>query len=269
MTLRRDGNRVFLEFAEEGCGAGCKYCYIKKPEANPRYYSESRLRMFNRQLREEPNLSIAAIGCDTDPFATDTATRIALRYLATCADLDLAVQISTKFALPEEVLGALDSWTGSKRPVVFTTITTVNSADTIEPGAPDPNVRATNFGIRRKTWLSVALVKPVLSLTEDDTNRLVDLIVTHGPDAAVVGARYRSVRNTPTSYGLELHPFTSDWAGALDEDRANNLRRLLADHGLKTFYNTECVVDFFNRTGDGRRIKEEFPNLCVSCERMC
>ena len=269
MKMRRDGNRAFLEFAREGCGAGCKYCYIVNPHAQPRYFEESELEDFNRQLRQEPTLSIAAIGCDTDPFATDTATRITLRYLETCAELDLAVQISTKFPLPGTVLEVLESWGGTRRPVVFTTITTVDQASNLEPGAPDPATRAENFRIPRNSWLSAALIKPVLSLTDGDTTSLVNLIVTSGPDAAVVGARYRNSARKTISGGMELHPFTPNWAGSLDQDRAHALRRMFEKHGLMTFFNTECVVDFFNRTGDGVRIKRQFPILCVECARMC
>lgn len=260
-----EGERIFLRMAQSGCGAGCSYCYIDKPKEPAQYFPDSQIDKWVAEVREVSPNSIVAIGCDTDPFITPQAIDIALRYLEALESVDSHVQISTKFAVPKRVAEKLDSWAGGSRPIVFTSITTIEKASVVEPHAATIEQRLKNFSIERVQWKSCALVKPILHLASEDLDDLCQRLIKYRPDCIVLGARYRRARLDRNDQ--RPHPFAKGWEGSLKQDEVTPFLERLAEAGIPIFHNTECVVDYFNQTGHGQRISQNYPDLCTECGR--
>ena len=257
-------SRVFLPFTHFGCGIGCTYCYIDHPSAPAEYLSDHEIGEHVASIPRQSD-AIACLASDTDPFVTERSTAIAETYLRACEAAGVCVQIATKCVLPTSIRDILDSWVGNK-PIVFTTITSVRLASRMEPGAPSAQLRATNFRRQSDRWRSVALVKPLLSLSDSDRCDLIDLILSVPPDAAVFGSRFRRRRYGPhSSEHMFLHPCKKGWVGSAPQPHELAATVRLRDAGVPVFMNTECVVDYFNHNGAGIHIRETFAELCTSC----
>lgn len=256
--------RVFLTYASSGCGIGCSYCYIDHPSSPPVYYPDEHYRLQIEQLEATDRVIVAALAPDTDPFVTPESIERSLFYLRACESSGAAVQLSTKCRIPPDVRVLLDNWSGKLRPIIFTSMTSFDLHDRLEPGAPHPEERAKNFGEHAPSWVSAALVKPLLSISSCDQRRLVDLLLATKPEAVVVGARYRKVESVGATQ-LRPHPFASDWSGSAPTDAAIAFARRLESEGIPLFRNTECVVDYFNDCGIAQTIYTQYHDLCTNC----
>jgi hypothetical protein len=263
--------RAFIPLALSGCGVGCRYCYIDRPgeDANALPVSEMKrlLNDFQRHIHASPSTrgTLVAIGCDTEVGVSDRLVENAILCLEFASRHELPVQLSTKFPLPTLLRDAFDSWRPDQpRPVVFTTITTTSLSARIEPRAPSPVERATNFGPRRTSWLSYALIKPFTDATARDAEGLTDLLDKYRPDGAVVGVRYRR-RPEPAATPIGEHPFAKGWFGGPPSVDAGQLRQKLVAIGLPVFMNTRCVSAWHNSSRHGEIVKRNHPYLCVDC----
>ena len=262
--------RAFVPLAATGCGVGCKYCYIDHPAEPAVALSSAAIKDSLRRLEEalrspssqrEPLL---AIGCDTEVAVSDSIVQNALDCFEFAQEHRLPIQLSTKFPLPERLRQSFDSWPlDQPRPVVFTTITTVSLSARIEPNAPRPAERATNFGHHGGPWLSYALIKPFIGATARDADSLIELLIENRPDGIVVGVRYRR-RTSAASQGSE-HPFAKGWIGQAPSVDARDFVARLAGLGFRVFMNTRCVSAWHNSSTHGQLIKREYPYLCVGC----
>jgi hypothetical protein len=268
-----ENGRIFLDLASQGCGVGCRYCYIAEPAAGVRPLPVAQIRATLVQLMEvlgsarPESPPLLTIGADTEVSAHPDIVRNAEECLAFGAEHQLPAQLATKFPLPPSLLSCLNSWPAqAPTPVVFTTITTVTRFRELEPGAPPPIVRADNFSLPRQRWLSYALVKPFHSASARDSDELLDLFLRKRPDGVVVGAHYQhepaGARQNGDRYG---HPFATGWSsyGLTEQGRA--FANKLHESGLRRFLNTRCVTAWHNASNHGRLIKEQFSPLCVSC----
>jgi len=264
--------RAFIPLASNGCGVGCKYCYIDNPAEAISALPASRVNehlqavrtyMDNRPPEARP---VLAIGCDTEVAVSPEAVTNALMCLDFAREHNLPVQLATKFPLHGSLRRVLDRWPyADSPPVIFTTITTIALSKRIEPNAPAPAERAANFGPHSPTWRSYALIKPFLAIPNKDREDLVDLLRSKRPDGVVVGIRHRRAAsmNTPG----HAHPVARDWIGTPPSVAARRLVAQLSDAGFRVFINTQCVTAWHNRSADGQVVKEEFPHLCVGCGR--
>lgn len=268
--IDRNYDRVFLPLARRGCGVGCSYCYIDGPRDEVEPLSQTHAERLLDQVEEESTATLqrpltVAIGCDTESLRNPLLVTRTVAALERARLLNLPVQLATKYVIPDSIRVILDGWPNQNyRPIVFTTVTCTQSAATVEPGAPPAAERARNFDVGNGRWVSVALVKPFLKLNRAESEDLARLIVSASPNAAVVGVTYRRAR----SESLDgVHPFARGWSADRPSDRAEEFRLSLESGGVRTFANTECVVDFFNHTGHGRTIFESHRYLCVGCGR--
>jgi len=257
--------RVFPRFVHHGCGIGCSYCYIDGPADPPVYLNDEEVETWLRQIPEGPSVTVS-LASDTEPFLTARSIDIAERYLRACQQRMVNVQISTKCQLPKSTLALLDQWQSPQRPVVFTTITSVELAARLEPGAVSPALRAVNFQGHSDSWRSVALVKPLLHLSITDRHEVAALLADASPDAVVLGVRYWRAHGAELAdESLLRHPCDPRWVGVTPSDRDLELVGALSVPGRPIFMNTECVVDYFNHNGSGRQIFERYNQLCTHC----
>jgi hypothetical protein len=264
--------RAFIPLASNGCGVGCKYCYIDNPAERISALPASRVNellqtvrayMDDRPLEARP---VLAIGCDTEVAVSPETVTNALVCLDFAREHNLPVQLATKFPLHASLRQALDHWPYTDSPpVIFTTITTIALSKRIEPNAPTPAERAANFRPHSPAWRSYALIKPFLAIPNEDRRDLIELLRTRRPDGVVVGIRYRRAPNFNTPG--DAHPVASDWIATLPSATARRLATQLSDTGLRVFMNTQCVTAWHNRSSDGQVVKEKFPHLCVGCGR--
>jgi hypothetical protein len=266
----RDG-RLFVPIARSGCGVACKYCYISSPAESVVPLSLEHLCELLDDLRgylqrpDEPR-PIMAIGCDTELGVSPQLTNNVLLCLDFAVRHGLPVQVATKFPLAPALKNALESWPAeSAPPMVFTTITAVAMSKRIEPNAPHPFERATNFSEHLPTWQSYALIKPFLSTSPEDKQLLLNLLATHRPDGVVVGVRYRR-RQAKGNLG-DPHPVMPDWIATLPSESARVFIRQLSDLGLRVFMNTQCASAWHDPSLDSTIVRTNYPHLCVQCGR--
>jgi hypothetical protein len=188
----------------------------------------------------------------------------AMICLEFAAELQLPVQLSTKFPLPCGLLRRLDSWpSDNPKPIVFTTITTTSLSSTLEPNAPTPEERSINFRGHREAWYSYALIKPFIESCLDDRESLLSLLAQGRPDGIVVGVRYRRAR-TPNALA-DVHPVARGWIAVPPSEAAQQFVLRLAGMGFRVFMNTQCASAWHNASSDGLVVKQNYPHLCVNC----
>lgn len=265
----QDG-RAFIPLAVQGCGIGCKYCYIASPTSAVEALPEARvlelLQGLGDHINRLPSASrpIIAIGCDTEVAMSGAVLANAMICLDFATKLHLSVQLATKCPLPNSLLQRFDNWPMScPKPIVFTTITTLLLSSRLEPNAPTPDERSVNFRRHSKAWLSYALMKPFLETSHKDREALSDLFMRSRPDGIVVGVRYRRVR-VPNSLG-DVHPVANKWIAVPPSTAALQFVTRLADLGFRVFMNTQCASAWHNTSSDGLIVKQKYPHLCVNC----
>lgn len=266
-------DRIFVELASEGCGVGCRYCYIAKPasKARPLPITEVQATLdriaasLSRNDSPPPLLSLA---CDTEIGTSRAMLDNAEECLHFAARNKIAVQFATKFRLPSTLISLLNEWpVDSPKPVAFTTITTVERHQLLEPGAPHPDERAENFVIPRKRWLSYALVKPFNASSTADSKALLNILLHKRPDGAVVGVRYRRrpASHTTESTKRHEHPYMKNWIAETPTQQAKQFAQSLQDAGIVRFASTRCATAWHNATGHGQVIYQRSPHLCTGC----
>lgn len=262
--------RAFIPLAVNGCGVGCKYCYIDQPGERAVALSSSAIDQSLREVQDTLDPSsgesdtLLAVGCDTEVGISGSIIQNALKCFEFAQEHRLPIQLATKFPLPQPLRECFEAWPPDQpRPVVFTTITTISISARIEPNAPRPAERAVNFDRHEGPWLSYALIKPFLEATSHDAEALIGLLSERRPDGAVVGARYRR-RAAATESGSE-HPFAKGWIGQTPSMDARKLINRLRSINLPVFMNTRCVSAWHNSSRHGQYIKREYPYLCVGC----
>ena len=262
--------RAFIPLASSGCGVGCKYCYITRPDGVVSALSVSRMRellqIVEAYMDKRPKAPrpILAIGCDTEIGMSQAVLDNAMICLEFAAKYRLPVQISTKFPLAWSLRQKLDNWPlADSPPVVFTTITTVSLSARLEPNAPSPAERSTNFGQHSPSWLSYALIKPFFPTSRDDKLALLELLTQSRPDGIVVGVRYRhkEILNVVD----DVHPIANDWVAVPPTASARQFVMQLTGVGFRVFMNTQCVSAWINASSHGIIVKKKYPHLCVNC----
>src|SRR5215831_3101686 len=233
VTFHED--RAFIPLAVSGCGVGCKYCYIDRPASDVDPLPAAHMRNILKDVEDYLSVPrqlrpIIAIGCDTALGISPALVANALMCLDFAAAYRLPIQISTKFPLDQSVRRRLDGWIFTDcHPVVFTTITTALLSARIEPGAPTPAIRATNFRRHTRSWSSYALIKPFLATSESDKEALLKLLERNRPDGVVVGIRYRR-KVAQDSLG-DLHPIAKEWLALPPSESAQRFTARLSEMG--------------------------------------
>lgn len=213
------GNRVFIQGPSDSCPVGCAYCYIGGKGAEPRPYDKSRLNDTLDAVTGHPDFSdhtMVSLGCDTDPLLPQLVAGT-IQILGRFAKRPNAVQLANKLVIPGELIDFSQDWPLGKRPPVFSTsITTIKFADKLEPLAPTPELRASNFDLLSQIgWNSIALMKPILASTAGELDAFTALYKRHTPDGIVVGSMYRHGAGGGT---LRVHPLAKDWTLRPQED---------------------------------------------------
>jgi hypothetical protein len=270
MHATMNGSRIFLELAESGCGVGCKYCYIPEPAEQVRPLPVTSVAATLVALERHPNFSpgrrgtLLAIGCDTELGLNPQLTQSVCLALDFALKHDIPVQLATKYPLSPTVLNYLAKFdVASGKPVIFTSLTVVTDHRRLEPGAPSAQRRAQNFLVTPRVWLSYALIKPFLIATWQDRLNILSFLEQYKPDGVVVGVPYR-----PARYDVERdgdHPYAVGWSGNRPSAQARQFVELVRSRGHRVFMNTECAVDFHNRTGGGQLVHDQYNYLCVGC----
>jgi len=152
-------NRVFIGVAESGCGTNCAYCYIPNPGGPQILYPSQSIVWAVEKLvsiiqlgREGTLISLCP---DTEPFKSQASTSRVLSVLGRVMPLGNPIQISTKERVSDRVMGqiaALQEYPGQV--VLFTSCVTVSGYKLVEPGAPAPSVRFSNFTTARSSGIT-------------------------------------------------------------------------------------------------------------------
>jgi DNA repair photolyase len=266
-------DRIFIELAEEGCGIGCRYCYISGPSTPvqplPMTVIAKNLEDIPERFRysQGKNGPLLSVGCDTEIGANPAVSGNADLCLAFAAEQRLPLQLATKFPLDDSLVKRLDQWPDdAPTPIVFTTITTITRHREMEPKAPPPLERAHNFKIPRKKWLSYALVKPFGPASISDTGPLLELFTTTQPDGVVVGTQYnRGTAKLSERNEYKEHPYIRNWYSKDPMEEALEFAEKIRENGFEVFLSTRCATAHHNKSDHGLIIHNQYPMLCVKC----
>ncbi len=264
--------RAFVNITTRGCGCGCRYCYIVDPGGPQVLISERQACESLEFLLAHPLFELGKHGTvlslcpGTEPYRTKQSIHLIATILGQVLPLGNPVQISTKEAIPPEMLdliGRLSSW---KHQVVnFTSITTVSRASLIEPHAASVALRAGNFESCREAGLfSCIYIKPFTSLTYRDLPLFLELVAQSRPNAACVGMKYTSVPDEGRPYRHPIHAnLRSGGIDALCRQFVEALES--GTGGISVFHTSVCVTAVTRDRFPLPRIWREYPALCVSC----
>lgn len=231
---RHDGSRVFIQLSENaGCPIGCKYCYIprlgeKAQPIRPEDMSK-RLTSLTEDERFTDDTAIS-IGCDTDPFLPDI-TPVTAQVLDFFKDRNNPIQIASKLLVPPEVRKAIKDRGSDKSAVMLSvSITALRSAALIEPGAPLPWERATNFLLspREDNIYPIAMMKPYRRGTVSEVDGFVNLYAELPPQSIIIGKLIAKAREAdrktyppfaldPSRHHMPLPDEAMDFASRLKE----------------------------------------------------
>jgi len=224
------GSRVFIQGPSDACPIGCAYCYIGDKGVEPEPYDRARLGETIDTIIEHPNFTddtMVSLGCDTDPLLPQLLEGT-MQIIGRFSELPNSIQLASKLVIPEELIDFSRNWPLGKRPpVLSTSITSIRFADRVEPRAPSPEERASNFDrISQMRWNSLALMKPVLASMIGEKDAFVDLYKRHSPDGIVVGDMYRRGLGNGRP---QPHPIARDWTLRPQEDYKRNIINYLQE----------------------------------------
>lgn len=245
---RETYNRVFIPSStNEGCPVGCSYCYVTNKGKQPIPFAPEQYAEILASVREderyEPGGTLVSLGCESDPLLPELlpSTIQALEYFS--KDNTPLIQIASKLIIPKELRDFARDWPFAKyRPAFSVSIATIALATNLEPYAPSPQERATNFDVLHEVmrWPSIALVKPFMKTTQREAPEFSDLLLHHQPDAIVVGEKYRrGIGNLTT----KVHPLAEEWSRQEQLNPRRAFMHELMNAGLGTTPMFDSSVD--------------------------
>jgi len=262
--------RVFVNITTHGCGSGCSYCYIDGPTQSQNQLSHAEIVSSLDWLRRHPRFqqgpsgTVISLCPDTEPFKTTTSAQRIGWILQRVLPWGNRIQIATKEQVPAEILMAIERHRAALRQVVlFTTITTISRAKSIEPHAAAPDARAKNFeSCRLASVVSCLYIKPFLPATAHDYTAFAELAGKARPDAICVGVLYKS-----TDVGQPLtHPVHGRMQSpGLEPSCLAFAERLKRDTQVPVFHTAVCVSAWASASLAAPRIWLDYPELCVGC----
>lgn len=178
-----------------GCSYGCLYCYIYDMgfSRTPRPYPLTGLQLayalvVNESFVMGPHGTLLAFGSVTEPFM-DVAKRRTMEYLrVTNSLLGNPQQISVKGVLDSSEVEEFVECTKGRIDVLIS-VTTLDKARVLEPGAPSPHARI-DFGAElARAGISVALfVRPILpGVTDSEFAKILGEAERRGIRRVVLG----------------------------------------------------------------------------------
>lgn len=247
---RHDGSRVFVQLSENaGCPIGCKYCYLPNvgDEAKPIDYQTMASRLDALTASDAfTDETLVSLGCDTEPLlpAIIDSTAQALEHFR---DRPNPIQLATKLRLPQFLLDVIGLRNPNSPPLqLSTSITTIHDASKLEPGAPDPAIRAENFRFNTEEdrIISIAMMKPYRRGTIREVQEFASLYSEIPPAGIVVGPLIAKTRPGSSRRPFALDP-SRDHQALADEARqfSTELTQHMSDRSVEVpIWNSAAVA---------------------------
>lgn len=199
LLIEEDG-RVFIDVAYEGCGSGCKYCYVSSSADRQLLasYADLGRAVEYLNIRYQNRECIISFCPNTEPFKTKDSIDRVLFVLYRLKGSKFHVQISTKEYISDALLHELNDLAGSSAIFINVSIPFLNMKE-MEPGAADIEKRILNIErIQHYPGLKCGLyIKPCFSKTIYDAEKYIAVIHQKRPDYICIGVAFDQKADTP------------------------------------------------------------------------
>ena len=207
------GDRVFVNITTAGCGSGCSYCYIVRPNGPQTFIDTLTLQSTADSLLRCDDFiegqmgTIISLCPDSDPFKSEESTERFESVLQQLIPLGNPIQIPTKEVYPKSTLALINRLQRGNQVVAFTSFSSLSKASKIEPRAASVDERFSNFQRCRDYGVFGCLyLKPFLPGTIADLGEFVSRANAARPDALCVGILYStSDKGDDAQYNHPVH----------------------------------------------------------------
>jgi organic radical activating enzyme len=281
--------RVFVDIATAGCGSGCSYCYLSKPEEPATYLSENQVSALLDDLTSHSDFipgqhgTLVSLSPGTEPLRNSSAVRNTRMILEKVLPLGNPVQLPTKERIPNPIIEVADSSTQFPgQLVVFLSLATMTRSPQIEPGAAGLVERLKNIDLVRGTKLRIsAYIKPFLRSAVDELDDFITTLNKTQPNFICLGMRYyaehRGIgrtrlagRSRPFPLRGEKHPVKTTCTAEGVTPELISFSKILRQRcaPIPVFLTSTCVSAYAADREPPQRIWITLPVLCVRC-RSC
>lgn len=272
--VQREGQRIFIDIARNGCGSGCRYCYVDTAKERQILLEEKEIEEICAYLLDFDDLSDCFLSfCpNTEPLKSRESSSKVLKIIKSVSQFGLAVQISTKERIEPDFISELSELALRKNQFFFNiSLPYLTGLDNIEPRAGKLEERLENFRLIAdyEAATSCLYIKPFSWMTEKDFQKYVSIIRKHRPDFVCVGAAFHIDNNQiqPCRTYYHAEEATELMADSQIRQMMEFAGKIHRETGVRTVYSTECSISTECGIPCGIEFFRYEPKMCEGCPR--
>lgn len=193
------GERIFLDICEKGCGSGCIYCYAPNHKEKQKLLNKRKISAICKYVKSNYNFNkkIISLCPNTEPLKSKKSRKLILYIIKFFSDENSYIQISTKEKIPESYLKKIDDLVKSKV-YINISIPTISGSDMLEPNAASVEQRFSNFAKQEKyKHINLCLyIKPFI-LKKQDYDLYIEYINRYHINTVFVGPTFNLDSDIP------------------------------------------------------------------------
>lgn len=193
------GERIFIDICERGCGSGCLYCYAPYHDDLQILLNKKQIDAICRYIKNNYNFDkkIISLCPNTEPLKSKESIELILYIIDFFADENCYIQISTKEIIPEYFLKKIHGLCKSKI-YINISIPSINNADVLEPNAASVEERFNNF-LMKEIYCNINFclyIKPFI-MKEQDRELYIKYIKHYQIDMVCVEPTFNNDSDVP------------------------------------------------------------------------
>lgn len=193
------GERIFIDICEKGCGNGCLYCYAPYHDEPQRFLRKKQIDAICKYVRDNYRFEnkIISLCPNTEPLKSKKSIELVLQIINFFANENCCIQISTKELIPEYFLESIQK-TGKSRIYINVSIPSIKNCRIFEPKAISAEQRMNNFQYKRRfSDINFCLyIKPFI-LQKKEQELYIDYIKRYEIDTVCVGVKFNNDSEIP------------------------------------------------------------------------
>lgn len=252
--IRIDDQRIFIDIAREGCGNGCKYCYVDTAEKEQVLWSEKQILEGISELesmeefRQKGKDYIVSLCPSTEPLKNENACKLIKLIIEKLARYGCFFQIATKERVKKGFLEEIDSLLVFEGQLhINLSINCFSLSQKLEPNAIPAEERIKNVANISElvNIKSCILIKPFIAATYDDMELFKKNLKRYLPDYVCIGISF--FKNHCVNEKDNQDFFEEHFANQDTEKIYLFMKELENALGMPVYPSTLCVINQYSR----------------------
>ncbi|EWM55034.1 radical SAM protein [Ruminococcus flavefaciens] len=188
-------NRIFIDICEEGCGSGCKYCYVQSKDKDQKLLSIKQIKSICEYIYDNymGRIKILSLCPNTEPLKSKESIESVQYIISFFQKTDCYIQISTKEIVPYDFLKKINSY--GNQIYINISIPVINNP-MIEPKARTVDERIRNFQYMHlfKNINFSLYIKPFF---KQETDKYLEIINKYKIETVYIGPVFNQKSEIP------------------------------------------------------------------------